>query len=44
MVLKYLSVNFILYALGDTPILSTTCASGLFVYICLFEECVTACV
>lgn len=42
--LEYLPVNSTLYALGDIPILSTNYASWLFVYICWFEGCVTACV
>lgn len=42
-IMECLSVSSILCAWGGKLILSTTCASGLFVYICLFERCVPAC-
>lgn len=42
-IMEYLPVSSILCVWGGRLILSTTCASGLFVYICLFEICVQAC-
>lgn len=42
-IMECLPVSSILCAWGGKLILSTTCASGLFVYICLFERCVPAC-